>query len=527
LDDLNWPEKVKLMQKHWIGRSEGAEIDFQVVDSDYKLTVFTTRADTLAGCTFIVIAADHDLAAQLIKETEKEAVLKYLEKSKYLTDRDKQLDKEKDGVFTGSFVKNPLSEREIPVFLANYVLKNYGTGIVMGVPAHDQRDFDFAKKMDLKIVPVIAPPDNLGYLFSGYDENPECAFEGEGTLFNSGKFNELDSHKIAIDAIVSHLEKEGLAKKVFHYKLRDWIFSRQRYWGEPIPLVHCKDCGIVPVPESELPLVLPPVESYQPTGTGESPLAAIESWVNTPCPKCSSPAKRETNTMPQWAGSCWYFLRYPDVDLPDAIANPETLKYWLPVDLYVGGIEHAVLHLLYARFYIKFLHEIGVVPFKEPFQKLFNQGMVCMKSSISGRVEKMSKSKGNVVNPDDIVSKLGSDTLRMYMLFMGPPELDTEWQTESINGVHKFLHRLWTFLTDPKNLISGSADITSQKRFHLFLKLYSERLADYKVNTAVSAIMEYLNDLVKFSLKLDRQLMRDLWLHFQLWFLIFHQSCLR
>jgi len=307
------------------------------------------------------------------------------------------------------------------------------------------------------------------------------------------------------DKVISELEAKGVAHAETRYRLRDWIFSRQRYWGEPIPLLHCESCGVVPVPEAELPVELPDVENYEPTGTGESPLAAIDEWVNTTCPNCNGAAKRETNTMPQWAGSCWYFLRYPDPNLPDRPFDPDDMQYWLPVDLYVGGIEHAILHLLYARFYVKVLHDLGHLSFDEPFTHLFNQGMVTMRSPESGRVEKMSKSKGNVVNPDEIVEKFGADTLRMYMLFMGPPELDTEWQMDSIKGVHNFLGRLWTYLTTPENIVE-KADDAATRRYHRFAKDYYERLDAFKVNTTVSAMMEFLNDLSSQKLKLDRDL---------------------
>ena len=509
LDLLDWPNKVKIMQRHWIGRSQGSNIYFEVAGAATKLTVFTTRADTLGGCTFLALADSHELASQLITRSQAASVAAYLKKSKFLTDMDRQLDKNKDGVFTGSYAINPLTGQEIPIFLANYVLKHYGTGAVMGVPAHDQRDFEFAQKFGLAVRLVISPKQEVAGLFDA-DGRLTKAYQDEGVLVNTGDFDGLAAPGEAMAAIIDHLAALGKAEKIFCYKLRDWIFSRQRYWGEPIPLVHCAKCGVVPLPESSLPLMLPVIEKYEPTGTGESPLAGIDSWVNTQCPACSGPAKRETNTMPQWAGSCWYFLRYPSVNYHQGLADPKALDYWMPVDLYVGGVEHAVLHLLYARFFTKFLYDIEVVPFKEPFTKLFNQGMVCMRSPISGRVEKMSKSKGNVVNPDDIVESLGSDCLRMYILFMGPPELDTEWQTESIRGVHTFLNRLWAFLTDKSNCIDGVAQMPSQKRFHAFLQDFTLRLSDYKVNTAVSSIMEYLNDLTKHQLKLDPNILRDL-----------------
>lgn len=508
LNLLDWPEKVKLMQRHWIGKSKGSEVNFTVKGLTSTLTIFTTRIDTIFGASFLVIAQDHDLVENLISEDQKSSVEAYLNKYKHQTDMNKMLDKEKDGVFTGSYAICPLSGKELPIFLANFVLKNYGTGAVMGVPAHDQRDFDFAKKFNLPIKLVISPTQSMETLFDD-KQNQLHAYEGDGVLVNSGHFDGLSAFSEACEKITDFLTKENKAKFVHKYKLRDWVFSRQRYWGEPIPLIHCSECGVVPVDEKDLPILLPEVENYQPTGSGESPLAAIENWVNTTCPKCNKPAKRETNTMPQWAGSCWYFLRYASPNYDLALAEPQLLNYWMPVDLYVGGIEHAVLHLLYARFYVKFLNEIGVVPFKEPFKQLFNQGMVCKRSETSGRVEKMSKSKGNVVNPDEIVDSLGSDCLRMYMLFMGPAEQDTEWSSESINGISSFLNRLWNFLTNKDNLIlDGLSQLNVQARFNRFLKDFICRVDEYKVNTAVASIMEFYNDLTKYKMQLDANLLK-------------------
>lgn len=499
LDRLDWPEKVKLMQRNWIGKSEGVFIDFKT-ESGINVKIFTTRPDTIYGVDFLVIAPDHDLADSLITLEHKAAATAYQKEAAHKAEREKLIEaKEKTGVFTGSYVINPVSGAKVPVYLADYVLKHYGTGAVMGVPGDDKRDNEFAKKYQLPITDII----------EYYDKNAD--FESDGKLVNSGQFTGMDAKK-AISVVIDHLEKMGAGQRHTTYKLRDWIFSRQRYWGEPIPLVHCGKCGIVPVPESELPIKLPDVEKYQPTGTGESPLAGIDAWVNTSCPQCSGPAKRETNTMPQWAGSCWYFLRYPNPQNDKEIFSKQDMKYWLPVDLYIGGIEHAVLHLLYARFYVKVLHDLGHLPFDEPFKQLFNQGMVCMKSSVSGRVEKMSKSKGNVVNPDDVVDELGSDTLRLYMLFMGPPELDNEWQTEAVRGVKNFLNRLWAYLTNPANILPAGkkADEKTLKRFHFFLKQYEERVNDYKVNTAVSSVMEFLNDLTGNKAVIDREIAQQL-----------------
>ncbi len=510
LTTLQWPEKVKLMQENWIGKSQGAYIDF-VSENGTTLTVFTTRPDTIYGATFLVIAPDHDLASSLIAAQYTEQAKAYQQACAHMMERDRLVDaKEKTGVFTGNYAINPINGKKIPIYLADYVLKHYGTGAVMGVPGNCERDFDFARNYNIPIIPVVKPCANAQDYIAA-DGSALKGYEGDGTLINSDQLDGLDAKKEGVKAAIAALESKGLAKAHTTYKLRDWIFSRQRYWGEPIPLVHCSTCGIVPVPEQDLPILLPHVESYQPTGTGESPLAGIPSWVTTTCPQCKGPAKRETNTMPQWAGSCWYFLRYPNPALKDKPFDQADMKYWMPVDLYVGGIEHAILHLLYARFYVKVLYDLGHVPFNEPFAHLFNQGMVCMKSPITGRIEKMSKSKGNVVNPDDIVKELGSDTLRMYMLFMGPPELDTEWQTDSIKGVRNFLNRLWDFLTTSPAIlpVGAHADQPSVRRFHRFLKMYQDRLNDFKVNTAVSAVMEYLNDVEREKLSLDHALLEQ------------------
>src|SRR5579872_4056488 len=386
LDTLEWPEKVKLMQRNWIGKSEGLRIVFKTKDKQRKeieLPVFTTRPDTIFGVSFLVVSPEAPIVPSLITAEQKKEVEIFLQQMSTTSVTDRQLSKEKFGVFTGSYAINPASDELIPIYLANYVLANYGTGIVMGVPCDDERDKEFAEKYGIVILEVI---DKKTY-----------------TLINSGKFDGLRADTEGIVALSDYLESLGVAKRMTTYKLRDWIFSRQRYWGEPIPLIHCPKDGVVPVPEKDLPVVLPDVEKYEPTGTGESPLAAITDWVNVQCPKCGGPAKRETNTMPQWAGSCWYFLRYPNPDLKTAAFDKKDIDYWLPVDLYVGGIEHAILHLLYARFYTSVLHDAGYLPFSEPFTQLFNQGMVLKKSEKSGLIEKMSKSKGNVVNPDDIV----------------------------------------------------------------------------------------------------------------------------
>lgn len=508
LDTLQWPEKVKLMQKNWIGKSSGAQISFQTKAGE--IVVYTTRPDTLFGATFIVLAPEHELINALTESSHKNAVSLYLNSVKNMTAMERQLDREKTGVFTGNYAQNPINGKDLPIYISSYVLKEYGTGAIMCVPAHDQRDFEFAKKFDLEIVQVIKPESSQSNDF--FDENGEqkAAISGTGTLINSEGFNDLDCQQ-AKTTITALLIKEGRAEEKTNYKLRDWVFSRQRYWGEPIPLVHCQKCGIVGVKEQDLPILLPDVEKYQPTGTGESPLADLSDWVNTSCPSCSGQAKRETNTMPQWAGSCWYFLRFVDPKNKNEFCNYQKVEEWLPVDFYVGGIEHAVLHLLYSRFFVKFLHEQGYLPFNEPFKKLFNQGMICMYSKKSGRVEKMSKSKGNVVNPDEITLEIGTDALRLYILFMGAPEMDCEWSENSVAGVSNFLGKLWNFLIDENNHlpIDQKSDLSTVKRFHRFLKEYSERLASFKTNTAVASIMELLNDWIGSKAKIDQEILKE------------------
>jgi leucyl-tRNA synthetase len=502
LDTLDWPEKVKTMQRNWIGKSEGLLIFFEATTLDGKkvsLPVYTGYWAGIFGATFIAIAPDHALADQLIIAEEQENVDAYRNMVKTMTPFERMLDKEKSGVFSGSYATNPATQELIPIYLASYVLPDYGTGIVMGVPAIDERDFDFAKTFDIPCPQVIDTPDIK------LDEHNDVtqAYTGDGPLINSGPFNGLRAQTEGKEKIADYLVAQGMADRTITYKLRDWVFSRQRYWGEPIPLVHCARCGIVPVPEDQLPVKLPDVDNYQPTGTGESPLAGIADWVNTTCPQCHGAAKRETNTMPQWAGSCWYFLRYPNPHLTDKPWDMKDINYWLPVDVYVGGIEHAILHLLYARFYVKVLFDLGHLSFNEPFTHLFNQGMVLKFSEKSGLVEKMSKSKGNVVSPDEMVEHYGSDALRMYMLFMGPPELDCEWQDNGLDGIKRFLNRLWAYITDTKNH-TEQEDEKASKRLNKFLKEYQERLDRFKPNTAISAFMEFLNDLQASTIQLNK-----------------------
>ena len=504
LDTLEWPEKVKIMQRNWIGKSEGALIVFTVEIKDGKqieLPVYTTTPCTLFGVTFLVMAPDHELVKEITTKDHELQVAEYQKKCNAMSTIERMENKEKTGVFTGAYAKNPINSELVPIYIASYVLKDFGSGIVMGVPAHDERDFEFAQKFKLPIKQVIESSD----VVHDGEGNMLAAYEGDGTLIQSGAFNGELAKSAGNKKITEWLELHNAGHVKVTYRLRDWIFSRQRYWGEPIPIIHCKACGAVPVPEDQLPVILPDVEQYQPTGTGQSPLAAIDWWVNTVCPTCGGAAKRETNTMPQWAGSSWYFLRYPNVTLENKPFDEKDMEYWLPVDLYVGGIEHAILHLLYARFYVKFLYDMGYVPFNEPFTHLFNQGMVCKYSEKSGLVEKMSKSKGNVVNPDEIVKEFGSDALRMYILFMGPPELDCEWQDSGMEGMRRFLNRLWDFLTNPETIVPEEQEAeATKKRVHAFLKTFQDRLINFKPNTALSATMEFLNDAQTQSMRLSR-----------------------
>ena len=485
LDKLDWPEKVKKMQSDWIGKSHGAEIDFEIDGSDKTVKVYTTRPDTLYGATFMVLAPEHAMAKELASEEKRAEVEDYIFKASMKSSVDRLQDKEKTGVFTGSYAINPINGAKVPIWLSDYVLADYGTGAIMCVPAHDDRDFEFARKFDIPIIQVIAK-DGVEI------ENMTEAYTAPGIMINSGEFNGMNSEDAKRD-LPEMLEKRGIGKVTTNYKLRDWVFSRQRYWGEPIPIIHCDHCGAVPVPEEELPLRLPEVESYQPTGTGESPLAAIDEWVNTTCPVCGRPAKRETNTMPQWAGSSWYFLRYVDSHNDKELVSREKANKYLPVDMYIGGVEHAVLHLLYSRFYTKFLHDIGVVDFDEPFAKLFNQGMITGKNGI-----KMSKSKGNVVSPDDLVRDYGCDSLRMYELFVGPPELDAEWDDRGIDGVYRFINRFWTLVTDNKDKdVQASKEMVKLR--HRMVHDITQRLESFSLNTVISKFMEYNNKMIDLA----------------------------
>ena len=485
LDKLDWPEKVKKMQTDWIGRSYGAEVDFKVDGRDDQITVYTTRPDTLYGATFMVLAPEHALAKSLATDETRKDVEDYIYRASTRSNIDRMQDKEKTGVFTGSYAINPLNGNKVPIWLSDYVLADYGTGAIMCVPAHDDRDFAFAKKFDLPIIQVIAKDGKE------IENMTEAYTEASGTMINSGEWNGMESSVLKKEA-PDIIEKKGFGRKKVNYKLRDWVFSRQRYWGEPIPIIHCPDCGCVPVPEDQLPVLLPDVEKYEPTGTGESPLAAIDEWVNTTCPCCGKPAKRETNTMPQWAGSSWYFLRYVDNKNDKELVSKEKADKYLPVDMYIGGVEHAVLHLLYSRFYTKFLYDQGVI---EPFKKLFNQGMITGKNGV-----KMSKSMGNVVSPDDLIEDYGCDALRLYELFVGPPEMDAEWDDRGIDGVRRFLNRFWNLVTESADKNNTATSDMTKIRHRITCDITS-RIESFNLNTVVSGFMEYTNKLIDIAKK--------------------------
>ena len=510
LDKLDWPDKVKSMQRNWIGKSEGLLFTAPVKDMDMTIQTFSAHFEACYADTFVVIAPDHPLLEKLIEDvSSKDEILNFCKKT--LEKRAKHgydAAKEVEGIFTGRYIVDPLGNGDLPIWVANFAVADYGTGIVK-CSAHDERDFAFAKKYDIPLKVCLVPEDPT--LKKQVEAFEVCYVDHKnGILTEPAEFAGKKSGDVR-SKIADHCEKNGFAKRKVQYKLRDWIFSRQRYWGEPIPLVRCEKCGVVPVDEKDLPIELPHVESYQPTGTGESPLAAIDEWVNTSCPKCNGPAKRETNTMPQWAGSSWYFLRYPNVNLEDKPFDDEAMKYWLPVDLYVGGIEHAILHLLYSRFYVKFLFDQGYLHFDEPFTRLFNQGMVCKLNEKSGLVEKMSKSKGNVVNPDGILEKYGVDVLRMYILFMGPPELDCEWQDSGLEGMRRFLNRLHEFFCNPSHIVSEEDEsLESKKRLHKLIRDFDDRLSHFKPNTAISAYMEWLNDVLSHGYKISHDSLRRL-----------------
>ncbi len=540
LELIDWPEHLKEMQRNWIGRSVGAEVDFAVDPEsagglDAKIRVFTTRPDTLFGATYMVLAPEHPLVDEVVSDDQRAAVEAYREAAATKSELQRtELQKEKTGVFTGAFAINPVNGERVPIWIADYVLYGYGTGAIMAVPGHDDRDWEFANTFDLPIVEVISGGDIT-----------EAAHTGDGTLVNSEILDGLSVAE-AKKKIVEWLEERGLGKKTVSYKLRDWLFSRQRYWGEPFPVVHREDGAVVPLPEEQLPLTLPEVERYEPSGTGESPLATITEWVETTCPETGAPARRETNTMPQWAGSCWYYLRFIDPENEDAPVDLEKERRWMPVDLYVGGAEHAVLHLLYARFWHKVLYDAGVVTTKEPFQRVVNQGMilgvtyqyfrtpegdpVCFRDvgdrqdlspatvtadqvvwkgekpyhgeyefELEEIVEKMSKSRGNVINPDDVIQEYGADSLRLYEMFMGPLEQTKPWDPRGVSGVHRFLSRVWRLVVTDEGVGVTDGEVTDEvnRQLHRTIQKVTDDTEELRFNTAIAAMMEYVNFLYK------------------------------
>ena len=492
LELVDWPEAVKLMQRNWIGRSEGASVRFEVEGFGEPLEVYTTRPDTLFGATYMVIAPEHPFVQRITTSAQKAAVEAYVESAAKKSDLERtDLAKDKSGVFTGAYAVNPVNGRRIPVWISDYVLISYGTGAIMAVPAHDGRDWDFATKFGLPIIQVVAAADSPEAKLGACSGEPPACTEADGVAVNSGFLNGMGTED-AKRAMTAWLEEKGIGKGAVNYKLRDWLFSRQRYWGEPIPLVHCAKCGIVPLPESELPLVLPETKSYAPSGTGESPLANIPEWVETTCPKCGGKAKRETNTMPQWAGSCWYYLRYLDPANSKAFASREAVEYWMPVDLYVGGAEHAVLHLLYARFWHKVLFDLGYVNTKEPFLRLVNQGMI-----LGDDNQKMSKSRGNVVNPDDIIREFGADSMRVYEMFMGPLQVSKPWATAGLVGVSRFLEKVWALGERP--LSDAELSPEQAKLLHKTIKKVSGDTAGLDFNTAISQMMIFCNEAARLD----------------------------
>ena len=562
LDGLDWPESVKAMQKNWIGKSEGAEVDFKIDGGENDtITVYTTRADTLFGATYMVIAPEHKLVEKLTSSAQKKAVEAYVDQAAKKSDLERtDLAKTKTGVFTGSYVINPVNGEKIPVWVSDYVLISYGTGAVMAVPAHDERDWDFAKAFHLPIIKTVASTEEVARIGDGdeargaailreagqkaeagerasYEDlkkrfpeifsTPDRCTAADGYSINSGMLTGLPTQK-SKETITERLTQKGLGKKAVNYKLRDWIFSRQRYWGEPIPLVHCPECGCVPLDEKDLPLVQPEVQSYQPTGTGESPLAHVSEWVHCTCPRCGGNAKRETNTMPQWAGSCWYYLRYLDPHNTKEFAAKDKIEYWMPVDLYVGGAEHAVLHLLYARFWHKVLYDLGLVNTTEPFRRLINQGMITSYAfqrknktlvptdevrEVPGKsgvfeeiatgeilervIAKMSKSLKNVINPDEVIKEYGADSVRMYEMFMGPLEVSKPWSTQGLIGIHRFLEKVWALGEKPLSKNEAGADLT--KLLHKTIKKVSADTASLNFNTAISQMMIFVNELSKLN----------------------------
>lgn len=485
LEEVDWPESIKEMQRNWIGRSVGANVTFKVAGMEKDFTVFTTRPDTLFGSTYAVLAPEHELVAQITTPEQKAAIDAYVEEASKKSDLNRtDLAKEKTGVFTGAYAINPVNGKEIPIWIADYVLASYGTGAIMAVPAHDERDHEFAKTFGLEIIPVLA---------GGNVE--ESAYTEDGLHINSDFLDGLDK-ETAIEKMVAWLEENHVGKKEVSYRLRDWLFSRQRYWGEPIPIIHWEDGTTTALSEDQLPLRLPKTDNIKPSGTGESPLANVTDWVNVTDPETGKKGRRETNTMPQWAGSSWYFLRFIDPHNKSVLADYDKLKRWMPVDIYIGGAEHAVLHLLYARFWHKFLYDIGVVPTKEPFEKLFNQGMILGENN-----EKMSKSRGNVVNPDDVINQYGADTLRLYEMFMGPLDASIAWNENGLEGSRKFLDRVWRLIVDEngkmRDRITTFNDGKLSKVYNQTVKKVTEDYEQLHFNTAISQLMVFVNEAYK------------------------------
>ena len=545
LEELDWPQSVKSMQRNWIGKSTGAEIEFRLAAGgggtadEQNITVYTTRPDTIFGATYLVLAPEHPLVMRIAGAKQKEAVAQYISDTAKKSDLERtDLAKKKTGVFTGAYAVNPLTNKQIPIWISDYILISYGTGAVMAVPAHDDRDWEFAKTFALPIIQTVASESEWKEKGAGgdYSAEPETCTAAAGYAVNSGAFTGLPTRE-AIARVTDYAADHGFGKKAVNYKLRDWVFSRQRYWGEPIPLVHCPKCGVVPLDEKDLPLTLPEVESFTPADTGESPLAKIPEWVNTVCPHCGSPARRETNTMPQWAGSCWYYLRYLDPHNSKAFCAPEKEAYWMPVHLYVGGAEHAVLHLLYARFWHKVLYDLGLVHTKEPFKRLINQGMITsfayqrknktlvpsdevaqkgedvfIEKATGEKLErviaKMSKSLKNVINPDEMIAQYGADSCRMYEMFMGPLDMSKPWNTQGLIGIFRFLEKIWALSEKeiypcPMNDTGTPDHAEITKLVNKTVKKVTEDTEALSFNTAISQMMIFVNALHKYE-KLPR-----------------------
>jgi leucyl-tRNA synthetase len=485
LDDIHWPESVKTAQRNWIGRSAGWEIDFQTEFGDV-IPVFTTRPDTIFGVTFFCLAPEHHLVDRFVSEDQRSAVDAYREAAIQMSEKDRLAEtRQVSGIFTGGFAINPMNQARIPVWIADYVLPTYGFGAVMGVPAHDERDFQFAKRFDLPVQVVVAPreysPEN------GLDR----AHTGQGKLINSGSYDGMSSEKAA-EAITNHLERDNLGRRKINYRLRDWLISRQRYWGTPIPIVYCAECGESPVPEAHLPVLLPSISDFQPDGSGRSPLARQPNFVNAPCPQCGGPARRETDTMGGFACSSWYFLRFTSPHYQEGPFDPGAMHYWMPVDLYVGGVEHAVMHLLYARFWTRFLADEGLLPFNEPFERLLNQGQMMGPDG-----KRMSKTRGNVIAPDGIVEQFGADALRLHVMFMAPFRQDINWREEGISGARRFLNRIWMLFSESYEGSGSEMDLDEEleKELHLTIQRVSQRLEELRFNTMISVLMEFVNFL--------------------------------